>query len=75
MEQIDLGEGKERTVCSGLVKFIPLDQMQNKFVVVLCNLKPNKLRGIMSEAMVLCASTAEKVELMVPPSNAEIGDK
>ena len=44
-------------------------------VVVLCNLKPAKLKGVPSEAMVLCASTAEKVELMEPPQGAQPGDK
>ncbi len=49
--------------------------MQDKMVVLVCNLKPTKLRGVMSEAMVLCASTPEKVELMVPPPGAAIGDR
>lgn len=40
-----------------------------------CNLKPAKLRGAPSEAMVLCASTPEKVELMEPPAGAVPGDK
>ena len=35
--------------------------MQNKPAILLCNLKPSKMRGIMSEAMVMCASTPEKV--------------
>lgn len=41
----------------------------------MCNLKPTKLRGVLSEAMVLCASTPEKVELMVPPPGALVGDR
>ena len=49
--------------------------MQNRMVLLLCNLKPAKLRGVMSEAMVLCASTPEKVELLSPPDNAAIGDR
>ena len=49
--------------------------MQDRMVVLLCNLKPAKLRGVMSEAMVLCASTPEKVELLVPPEGAQIGDR
>jgi tRNA-binding EMAP/Myf-like protein len=51
-------------ICSyapGLVKFIPEDQMQNRMAILLCNLKPSKMRGIASEAMVMCASTPEKV--------------
>jgi tRNA-binding EMAP/Myf-like protein len=49
--------------------------MQNRLVVCLCNLKASKLRGVLSEAMVLCASTPEKVELMVPPAGAQPGDR
>lgn len=49
--------------------------MQNRMVVVLCNLKASKLRGVPSEAMVLCASTPEKVELMEPPAGAQPGDR
>lgn len=74
VEQIDLGEGKLRNVCSGLVKHIPLADMQNRMVICLVNLKPCKLRGVLSEAMVMCASTPEKVELMCPPEGAQVGD-
>ena len=49
--------------------------MQNRLILVLCNLKPAKLRGILSEAMVLCASTPEKVELLLVPEGAAIGDR
>ncbi|XP_023212858.1 aminoacyl tRNA synthase complex-interacting multifunctional protein 1-like [Centruroides sculpturatus] len=75
VEQIDLGEDKLRTVVSGLVKFVPLEEMQNRWVVVLCNLKPAKMRGILSEAMVMCASTPEKVEILNPPSGCVPGDR
>lgn len=56
VEKIDLGEEKPRTIVSGLVNFVPIEQMQNRIVVVLCNLKPQKMRGIESYGMVLCAS-------------------
>ena len=32
------------------------------------------MRGILSEAMVMCASTPEKVEILAPPSDAVPGD-
>lgn len=35
--------------------------MQNRLVVALCNLKPAKMRGVESCAMVMCASSPEKV--------------
>lgn len=40
---VDVGEeGKVRTVCSGLVGHVPLEQMQNRLGVFLCNLKTAK---------------------------------
>jgi len=74
VEEIDVGEEKPRTVISGLVKFIPEAEMQDRMAVLLCNLKPSKMRGIMSEAMVMCASTPEKVEILAPPTGAKPGD-
>ena len=55
---------------SGLVKFLSVEQMQGKLVVLLANLKPSKMREVESKAMVLCAfaadgSAVELVELMI----------
>ncbi|XP_055856537.1 aminoacyl tRNA synthase complex-interacting multifunctional protein 1 [Episyrphus balteatus] len=74
LEKIDCGEAQPRTVVSGLVKFVPLEEMQNRLVVVLCNLKPAKMRGVTSEAMVMCASTPDKVEVLSPPEGSVPGD-
>jgi len=74
LEKIECGEEKPRQVISGLVKHVPLEEMQNRMVVILCNLKPAKMRGILSEAMVMCASTPEKVEILLPPPGAAPGD-
>ena len=79
-------EGKTvRTVCSGLNGLIPLEDMQNRKVVTVCNLKPVTMRGIKSCAMVLAASPrlapgvednhAGPVELVDPPVAAEAGDR
>lgn len=46
VEKIDLGEVEPRTIVSGLVKYVPIEQMQNRLVAVLCNLKPAKMRGV-----------------------------
>ncbi|XP_029949866.1 aminoacyl tRNA synthase complex-interacting multifunctional protein 1a isoform X1 [Salarias fasciatus] len=75
VEQINVGEASPRTVVSGLVKHIPLDKMQNRMVVLLCNLKPAKMRGVVSQAMVMCASSPDKVEILDPPSGAAPGDR
>lgn len=73
-EEIDCGEEKPRTIISGLVKFVPIEEMLNRMVIVLCNLKPAKMRGITSEGMVMCASTPEKVEVLAPPAGSVPGD-
>ena len=51
-----VGELEPRTIVSGLVNFVPESEMQDRMVVVLCNLKPTKLKGVESSGMVLCAS-------------------
>ncbi|XP_055811201.1 methionine--tRNA ligase, cytoplasmic-like [Solanum dulcamara] len=77
VEEIDVGEALPRTVVSGLVKYIPLEEMQNRKVCVLCNLKPASMRGIKSQAMVLATSNSDhtKVELVEPPKDAVIGER
>jgi len=42
-------------IVSGLVKFVSAEQMQNRRVVVVTNLKPAKMRDVMSYGMVGCA--------------------
>ncbi|OAA80219.1 multisynthetase complex auxiliary component p43 [Akanthomyces lecanii RCEF 1005] len=74
-----------RTVCSGLNGLIPLAEMQGRKVVVVCNLKPVKMRGVKSCAMVLAASPRIKegevddhkgpVELVAPPADSKAGDR
>ncbi|XP_057321499.1 tyrosine--tRNA ligase, cytoplasmic [Microplitis mediator] len=79
VEKIDLGEDSgPRTIVSGLVNFIPIEQMQDRMVVVLANLKPANLRGVASHGMVLCASVdgeERKVEPLRPPADAAPGDR
>ncbi|KAK9473953.1 uncharacterized protein V1510DRAFT_311244 [Dipodascopsis tothii] len=73
---IDMGDADgPRTVCSGLVKYIPIEDMQQRLVVVVANLKPVSMRGIKSCAMVLCASNDDVVELTTPPAGSKAGDK
>ncbi|CAL9728317.1 tRNA-aminoacylation cofactor Arc1p [Monosporozyma unispora] len=73
---IDVGDEEgPRTVCSGLVKHFPLEAMQERYVVVVCNLKPVNMRGIKSTAMVLCGSNDTKVEFVEPPAGSKAGDK
>lgn len=82
---LDEATGKTvRTVCSGLNGLVPLEEMQNRKIVAVCNLKPVTMRGIKSAAMVLAASprVAEgedshggPVELVSPPADGPAGER
>ncbi len=79
-EEIDVGEDAPRAIASGLVPYYTLEEMQDRRLIVVCNLKPRNLVGFKSHGMVLCAShTSEdgtsKVEFVDPPVNAKPGDR
>ena len=56
IETVDLGEESERTIISGLAGLVPMEELQDRLGVFLCNLKPVKMRGIESCGMLMCAS-------------------
>eukprot|EP00468_Gymnochlora_sp_CCMP2014_P011945 CAMPEP_0167764428 /NCGR_PEP_ID=MMETSP0110_2-20121227/14025_1 /TAXON_ID=629695 /ORGANISM="Gymnochlora sp., Strain CCMP2014" /LENGTH=219 /DNA_ID=CAMNT_0007651827 /DNA_START=63 /DNA_END=722 /DNA_ORIENTATION=+ len=76
-EKIDVGEEEPRQILSGLREFYSEEEMKDKMVVVVANLKKSKLRGMESTGMVLCASNDahDKVELLVLPEGTEIGER
>ncbi|TBU62338.1 hypothetical protein BD310DRAFT_811399 [Dichomitus squalens] len=80
VEQIDFAEPEgPRTVVSGLVHYIPIEEMRDKYLVGVCNLKPANMRGVKSFAMVLCATHKDGkdagIELVQPPSGSKVGDR
>lgn len=80
-EEIDLGEESgPRSIASGLRAHYSVEEMVGKKVLVLANLKSRKLVGFPSHGMVLCACEEKedgsgKVEFVVPPSDAVIGER
>ena len=76
-EEIDLGEGKPRQIASGLRPFYQIEDLVDRHVLVLCNLKSRSLVGFPSHGMVLCASNADhtQVEFVVPPPDTPIGER
>ena len=57
--KIDDGTESGRTVCAGLKDYYTPDQMTGLHVAFVANLKPRKLRGVMSEGMMLAADDGE----------------
>ncbi|MDR1128579.1 MAG: methionine--tRNA ligase [Treponema sp.] len=59
IETLDIG-GEERVIVSGLVPYYREDELLNKKIIVVYNLKPAKLRGVESRGMLLAAETKKE---------------
>ena len=70
---LDVGAGAEpRTVVSGIAAAYQPEQMVGRTVIYLANLKPAKIRGVLSQGMILAAGDADVLALSaldrdVPP--------
>eukprot|EP00769_Ergobibamus_cyprinoides_P001449 gnl/Ergobibamus_cyprinoides/249.p1 GENE.gnl/Ergobibamus_cyprinoides/249~~gnl/Ergobibamus_cyprinoides/249.p1 ORF type:complete len:407 (+),score=154.52 gnl/Ergobibamus_cyprinoides/249:79-1221(+) len=74
------GSERLRTICSGLREHVAQSELEDSLVVVAANLKPMKLKGVMSEGMVMAASKGkgtetEVIELLRPAEGSKPGDK
>ena len=74
--QVKIGS-QTKQIVSGISKHYSPEEMVGKKVMVLVNLKPAKLAGVLSEGMLLCAEDAEgNLSLLTPekpmPAGAEI---
>lgn len=63
---VDLGEGTERTVVSGIAEYYQPDDLIGEQVVLVANLRPAKIRGIVSHGMILAAKDAGKLGIVAP---------
>jgi methionine--tRNA ligase beta chain len=80
VEQVDVGDPEEtaqggRVIVSGLVPYITIPELEGRLVVMIKNMKPIKLRGVISRGMLLCAERDGKVELLDPPAESNPGDR
>lgn len=57
---------EERTIVSGLVDYFSIDELLNKKIVLVYNLKPAVLRKVKSEGMLLAAEFNDKLSLLEP---------
>ncbi|EDU38062.1 methionine--tRNA ligase [Clostridium sporogenes] len=69
--KVSLG-GEERQVVSGIAKYYKPEDLIGKKVVLVANLKPVKLRGELSQGMILAASTEDDSELFVASIDGDI---
>jgi len=66
---------EERTVVSGIAQHYTPEEMVGKKVVLLANLKPTKLRGVMSHGMILAASDDKYVDVLTVTKDIASGER
>ncbi|WP_243680714.1 methionine--tRNA ligase subunit beta [Lacticaseibacillus manihotivorans] len=72
---LDAGDEGTRQIISGIAKYYPhFEELKGKKVMAVVNLKPRKLRGEMSEGMLLSSEDSKgKIALAILPDNTENG--
>ena len=71
---VDAGEAEPRTLCAGIAEAYAPESLVGLTVVLLANLKPRKVRGILSQGMLLAAGGGEQpVRLLTVPGEMPTG--
>ena len=71
---VDIGEEELRTVCAGVAAAYSPSQIIGKRVALLSNLKPRKIRGVLSQGMILAAGEGDKIRFIEVPEGPSAGD-
>jgi methionyl-tRNA synthetase len=60
---VDAGDtgGASRTICAGIRQWWAPEDLVGKQIVIVANLKPRKLRGVLSQGMLLAVTDGESV--------------
>ena len=66
-ETVSIGGGKTLSVLSGIAKHYTAEEMIGKRVIVVTNLPPREMKGIMSEGMIVCAEAPDGTLSIVSP--------
>ena len=69
--QVKIGD-KVVQICSGIQKYYTPEDMVGRKVMVLVNLKPRKMAGLLSEGMLLCAESPDGKLALMSPADAEM---
>lgn len=72
--EVDLGEAGTRQTVTSLVPYYSVEELMGRVVVVLVNLAPVKMRGEVSECMLLCAETQDAAQSVLLTPSASIAN-
>ena len=76
IEKVDFGEAELRTVVSGLVEHVPIEDLKDRMCMFICNLKPASICKVQSTAMLLVAKNeTQGLEPLIVPAGARPGDR
>lgn len=73
--KIDAGEDTLRQVVAGIAEFWKAEDLVGRQVVVVANLKPRKLRGLVSQGMVLAVKQEGGLQLLTPSGQVVNGSR
>jgi methionyl-tRNA synthetase len=72
--QVDLGT-EQRQVIAGIAEHYAPDDLVGKSVSIIANLKPAKIRGELSQGMILAADDGRVVSPLIPLKDVDPGSK
>ena len=73
VSQVKIGD-EVRQIVSGIAKYYKPEEMVGKKVIVVTNLKPVKLRGVLSQGMILAAVDGDTLSVVSPEKTDKISD-
>ena len=73
VSQVKIGD-EVRQIVSGIAKYYKPEELVGKKVVVVTNLKPVKLRGVLSQGMILAAVDGDTLSIVSPEKTQSISD-
>lgn len=73
--KVDLGELGMHTIVGGIKAFYTKEQLLGKKIVVVANLEPKSIAGVISEGMLLAAGDEQLISLLLPDKDMKPGTK
>jgi len=70
--KVDVGD-KTIQLVAGIKPFYEPEQLENKLIVVVTNLEPKNIRGVLSEGMVLAAQDKDDISLIISDKEIAVG--
>ncbi len=70
---VDFGESTPRQVLSGIAKFVTVEQLVGQKFPFVTNLKPRKMMGMESQAMILAVNDDVNFSLLNPTADIKVG--